>query len=274
VPGTAILYLAHSATEPILGRFLELRSECAGRGYDVFLLFDQSRSPAPAISGACVHPFELGSIVALGFPMTALGGKPAGIVPGHTDYPLIHFFLAHPAYDAYWLVEYDVRYTGSWGHFFDTCGQSGADLLATHVQRFRDNEQWCWWDSLRYQEQPIAGDERVRAFLPTYRLSGPACHLLADEYRKGWAGHFEVRLPTVLALNGCTLEDIGGQGDFVRAGNQDRFYLGENTRPAREATFRWRPVMAQPGPLQDKLWHPVKRQLPPRQGRSILGLRP
>lgn len=274
MPGTVILYLTHFVNEPMMRRFLELRANCQGRGYDVFLLHDQSRTPAPEIPGASVHPFDLRSLAALGFPMTALGGKPAGIVPGYTDYPLIHFFLAHPAYDAYWLVEYDVRYTGCWGHFFDTCSQSGADLLATHVQRFRDNEQWCWWDSLRYKEQPIAGDELVRAFLPIYRLSGSACRLLADEYRKGWTGHFEVRLPTVLAINGCALEDIGGEGEFVQAGNENRFYLGENTRPAREATLRWRPVMTRPGPLHDKLWHPVKRQLSPWQSRSILGLRP
>ena len=49
--------------------------------------------PVPAMPGASVHPFDLGSIVALGFPMTALGRKPAGVVPGHTDYPLLHFFL-------------------------------------------------------------------------------------------------------------------------------------------------------------------------------------
>jgi hypothetical protein len=271
LPNTAILYLTHYATESLINRFFALRSDCQASGYDAFLLYDETRSAPLDIAGGCVYSFDIGSLTALGFTIARLGGRPAGIVPGHNDYPLIAFYLSHPTYDDYWVIEYDVRFTGRWTDFFDACGQSRADLLATHVQRFTDNELWCWWDSLTYKHTSLGRHELVRAFFPTYRLTASACAILAQEYRKGWIGHSEVRLPTILALNGCTLEDIGGEGSFVPPGHENRFYLGENTRPSKEATFRWRPVMLQPGTLPHKLWHPVKS---PFSSKSPRGRRP
>jgi hypothetical protein len=103
----------------------------------------------------------------------------------------------------------------------------------------------------------------VRAFFPIYRLSKAACRILADEYRKGWAGHHEAKLTTVLSLSGCALEDIGGDGAFVPGGNENRFYVGESSRSGREATFRWRPAMKRPGDIPGMLWHPVKVRIPP-----------
>src|SRR5215217_1700856 len=39
---------------------------------------------------------------------------------GHTDLIALHFARAHPEYERYWVVEYDVRFTGHWRRFFDT----------------------------------------------------------------------------------------------------------------------------------------------------------
>lgn len=256
----AILYMSHFITDRVIGRFHSLNRECAGPEYHVSLLFDSTREPAPKIAESNVHSFDLGSVAALGFPMLAVGGTVPRIVPGNTDYALMQFYLSYPFHDFYWLVEYDVRFTGSWRHFFATCDLSTSDLLATTLQEHRDNRNWYWWDSLRLRTRAVDRAVMRRAFLPIYRLSRTACRILVEEYRKGWEGHFEVRLPTVLSVNGCSLEDIGGDGRFVPPGHVNRFYIGEHPSERREATFRWRPVMREPGLVPNMLWHPVKDQ--------------
>jgi hypothetical protein len=257
-----VLHLTHYLTNGLIRRWRALQSECCELGHDHVLLFDRGHHPAPEIPGVAVHGFNLASVKSLGFPMASLQEQPPAIVPGHADFPLLEFFEAHPHYDYYWLIEHDVRFSGNWSPFFRACDTSRADLLATHIQRFPEHQRWHWWSSLKFKGQPIRRDDMVRAFFPIYRLSNPACRMLVDEYRKGWEGHFEARLATILSVSGCALEDIGGDGAFVPEGHKNRFYFGMNSLSGREATFRWRPAMKRPGDIPGMLWHPVKVRIP------------
>jgi len=257
LPKTAVLYFTHLLTEAMIERVLAFKDQLKSPNYEFILLFDESLTPPLEIPGITVHRFTLRTIMEMKFPMMLTNRLPA-IVPCNVDLPLIHFHLARPNYDYYWVIEYDVRFTGNWRRFFDAFGSSRADLLATNVQRFRDNPSWAWWKSLRHENQPVPADYLVRAFFPIYRLSGHACRILTEEYRRGWLGNYEVKLPTVLSQNRCRLEDIGGEGEFVAAGNENRFYVGEDSRTGQEPTFRWRPAMREPGGTPDTLWHPVK----------------
>ena len=41
-------------------------------------------------------------------------------------------------------------------------------------------------------------EERVRGLFPIYRLSHDAIRTIDNAYRKGWARHYEVTIPTIL----------------------------------------------------------------------------
>lgn len=254
----AVLYLAHKLTESLVRRLRSLRAECDGTDHDLTLLFDATHSPCPELPGIPVHSFDVRSIEALGFHMLSAGRNGPGIVPGNTDYPVLSYYLSHPAYNFYWLIEHDVRFTGSWRDFFAACDTSRADLLTTTIETFYENEYWFWWRSLGFRGTAPDRMEVIRAYLPIYRLSECACRLLVRECRDGWRGHFEARLPTILRRNKLVLEDIGGEGSFVPEGNENRFYIGANPRTPQIATLQWRPVLREPGSLPNKLWHPVK----------------
>ena len=142
---SVVLYAAHYVTDDILAEYARMRQECSDR-YDVVLLYDNFYDDFPELTpdhGIDVHLVNPDAIQALGYAtwpgMKRLEyGSPSGLRPGNTDFAILEFFRAHPGYACYWRVEYDVRFTGDWGFFFDTCATSEADLLGTTLLR-REN---------------------------------------------------------------------------------------------------------------------------------------
>lgn len=95
------------------------------------------------------------------------------------------------------------------------------------------------------------------------RLSNRAIGKLLELQRRGWRGHPEVLVPTLLMKNKMKVTDIGGEGEFVSAQHRNRFYIGKNITVSgglSEGTMRHRPVHTSWGAEPNKLYHPVKEQ--------------
>lgn len=119
---------------------------------------------------------------------------------------------------------------------------------------------WTWWSSLVGPEEELPPLDRwVRGFFPVVRLSSGGMTALEQAYRRGWTGHCEVVVPTAMRVQGLAIEDLGGDGAFVPAGNADRFYTNTPTASGLyPGTFVYRPARPGPGLTSGKLWHPVK----------------
>jgi hypothetical protein len=100
----------------------------------------------------------------------------------------------------------------------------------------------------------------VRAMFPFARFSSRAMDALIEAGQAGIDGYYEVLWPTVLHDRGLVIEDIGGDGPFVRPGNENRWYTNtlenQNLSPG---TFVARPIRFSRGFKRNTLWHPVKR---------------
>ena len=183
---------------------------------------------------------------------------PGTFWPRNIDLPLMWYFHENPQYDYYWVMEYDVRFTGEWSSFFGHFAASRSDLLATTLFDFDFRPGWDNWGTLQ-SPRPVPERERVRALFPLHRLSNAALRALHEAYSEGWSGHYEVTIPTILKTRGLTLEDIGGSGSYVRQGNHNRFYCnspeiaglapGTFTVVANQISAEYPPNM---------LWHPIK----------------
>jgi hypothetical protein len=262
---SAILLLNHAADRSLFDFCARLRAETSS-AYDVFLLSDRTRrsvslGTAPPNTGERV--FTLDDLVSLGYPgkqdIAEPGKKERSLRLGNAELPVLLFHREHPGYDFYWVVEYDVRYSGSWGTFFAAFESSHADLLGTSLIRHSEFPGWSHWHSLRLTTKDAADAEPLRGFFPVYRVSRRALECLHDVYLGGCAGHMETLMPTVLHRAGLELEDIGGDGEFVKPENRNRFYTNDpRTNDLSPGTFVYRPVHAAIGPDPGKLWHPVK----------------
>lgn len=189
----------------------------------------------------------------------ALGEK---LIPGNNHFPLLKFYKEHPHYDYYWCIEDDVRYTGNWAHFFNHFENSDISFISSHIQRYADDPQWPWWQTLAYNDQTLKSKYLVRSFNPIYRISKEALNFIDQELLDGWQGHHEVLFPSLLSAAGFDLMDFGGKGEFVSTGDENKFYLGNYAQNSyledEEPTFRWRPIHEKIGEISNKLYHPVK----------------
>lgn len=243
-----------------------------GDSYDVYFLCDNTKGVFDGYENKSpYHLFVKQELLRLEYPgkvsadfaelsgQTTAHHKNFNFPPGYGDLPILSFYLQNPNYQYYWVVEYDVRFTGEWQSFFKAFENSESDLLGTTLTRYEDVPDWFHWSSLRLNI-PLDQKKFVRGFFPIYRMSGPGFAFLDKAYREGVAGHYEGLFPTLLEQAGFQLEDVGGDGEFVRAGNNNRFY--DNTPDSHflnPGTFVFRPAIHRPGRIANKLWHPVKR---------------
>jgi hypothetical protein len=166
----------------------------------------------------------------------------------------------NPEVEHVWGIEYDVHYEGDWSTLFGHFADSTADLLATAIRSKRETPKKMVVPPLQAPSfRPYLEADRMYAFLPLFRLSRRGASAIDRAYRAGAAGHYELTWATILHGAGLTLEDIGGDGAFVRPENVDRFYF--NT-PASfslgPGTFVFRPPLRNVIRRANTLWHPVK----------------
>jgi hypothetical protein len=267
VPNQAILYLSHVVNKTLWRSYKRLRSDCANFA-DVYFLLNLSSESIPANANAKgAFPVTPAQRAKLGHPSRA--GKVGWWMdasPSHTqivqsgfDQALLVFRQMKPEYDFYWLVEFDVEFSGNWSELIKSFADNKSDLLCSSIHRQETNPHWGWWQSLLWPHGPKP--ELIRGFFPFARLSARALDTIIEAGQAGVDGFQEVLWPTVLHNHGMIIEDIGGDGPFVRPGNINRWYT---STPANDTlspgTLVARPIRMRPGRNPNKLWHPVKRR--------------
>lgn len=278
---TAILILTHINDRRIQNLFSDIFAHNSGK-YDVFFLCDNTSGRFSQYSANKNYfLFDVSKLIALGYPGKSASNILSGEVPtdsyhklfhfdpGNVELPVLLFFKAHPEYSHYWTIEYDVRFTGSWDRLFTHFDDSDADLLGTTLTHHDRIPDWYHWPSLDVTAKEVPPESHRRGFFPIYRLSHHALSQLDSDYQDGVKGHFECLIPTLLHHAGLKIEDIGGDGEYVKPGNRNRFYRNTPQRGAlTPGTFVYRPVMQRPGKEPNMLWHPVKYSPPWKLGMN------
>lgn len=254
----ALLWITHVWGPEIEAAFEDLLAVEGPGAPHVWLLLDARTPGARTIAARYprVRVFDEQTLFALPYPR--LEGR--GLMH-HPHFPVLDFFLAHGGYDRYWVVEYDVRYTGPWRALLDRFEACEHDLITSHIRRFPDEPRWFWWDSLHHPTEAIARERRLRSFNVIYRLSRAALAFLHEAQASGWRGYSEVSLPTLLWHNGFTLLDFGGDGPFAPSDLANSVYSSHSSQSGTLTVFgsiRYRPARARAGPIPNRLYHPVK----------------
>jgi hypothetical protein len=261
---TAVLLLTHVWTRVVRAKLERLRREI-GDAAEVIALLQSSeetrrkiaRKPDPGRATVLFDPAVLPKF--LGFPFF----RGSSIVPGSAHYPLLAFARARPEFTRFFVIEHDVEFSGNWGEFIGQVTATSPDFASSHLRTFESDPGWLWWRSLR----PPPGDpawhrsrrELRRTFNPVYSMSRRAIDVLEDAHAKGWHGHFEVLIATILTHSGCKVADLAEIGGFYVEGEQN---LPRGATLGQLSTMRWRPSVT---PREfvarstgQTLFHPVK----------------
>lgn len=258
MPHTAIIFSTHVINDRVKANFLKLRDELPS-GYELFLFYDDR------LSSRSVRKLAGDSALAHGKDgwkrFKRAGHYFKEKIPGNGDGMMLDAMDRLSGYDWFWFIEYDVSFSGDWSMFFSETESSDADLLAVNMIRYDQIPEWPLWKSI---EAPKGEDlphcDWIRVHLAISRYSKRINETLIPVYRQGWAGHAEALLATLAARQGLSIEDIGGDGEFVGPGNTNRFYRSTLTdNSLGPGTFVFRPCMEDVGDEPNMLWHPVKK---------------
>lgn len=251
----AILLLTNRTDYAVYDKYKKMLRDY-GKRADVFLLFDTSKSVDYPITECFenIYTFNVSELIHEGY--TALEN---GFL-GNCHYPLLKFRKDYSEYEYYWLVEDDVMFSGDWSVLFDAFICDKSDLLTTKIRNYADEPEWYWWRSIKAPKDTFLSENDLFAsFNPIYRLSFKALDCLEIEMHKGWRGHFEAIVPTIVAMYGLTMRDMGGEGRFVKRGTENKFYTHD--------THTWTPLRVQKI-IPNMIYHPIKEKVSKRTYKS------
>lgn len=223
--------------------------------FDLWVLSDERVDRAPP-AGPPAFEFSPAALAEEGYTLVA-----DDIVPGSAHLPVLEFARTHANYRFFWVVEYDVAFTGAWADILSELRQYDADLMCPHLRRHAEEPGWEWWATLRGPIVDVDRSEWLRGFMPFYRLSRRAAEVLRDSNLGGSVGHYEAAVPTCVRAAGLTVVDCGGDGEFTPPGLRGRFYSSDSDHSGvLSGSMRYRPLFRRPGSAANHLYHPVKRE--------------
>lgn len=250
----ALLFMCHLYDETHLKLFRQLEQAFQPYG-DAYFIFDATRGVPDEISALRHHVFTLQSLQSLGY--TWLQDT---LIPGHAHFPVLEFAKGHPDYTHYWVIEYDVRFTGPLRWFFAWANRQTADFLATHLNTQTSHPDWHWWPSYQHPRAGLTVHKLIRFFGPLYRISSRAVLLADAQLKLGFKGHQEVILPSLANAAGMKLMDLSTAGEFGKPGIWS-WYTREAKDPKgllKRSTMRFRPVLQSTGIRPLTFYHPIK----------------
>ena len=110
---------------------------------------------------------------------------------------LNHTYEQLGGFDHYWIIEYDVRFSGKWASFFSEQDQGcAADaLLINGTWPFNGDHNWWVWHELEWgEEKPL--EERYAGFIFLGRFSKELLQCVHEQIGSR-SGYAEVYLPTL-----------------------------------------------------------------------------
>ncbi|SDB74754.1 DUF3405 domain-containing protein [Belnapia rosea] len=260
----AFVYYAHDVSSVRIREVRRLEQELPAK-YDLFVVgCCHEASALASLSGgrAQTHSYTRDDLKKLPYPGRIKTTRWEDIRGGE-DLTLMRFWRDHPQYQAYWFVEYDVRFTGKWGDFMEIMDQSKADLVCSLVSKYKIGSEWPHWGSFQPGESGIESGKMMSAFLPVCRASSAMMEALNAFGINGGAGHVEAIWGSVANAAGLSIEEIGGSGSFTPVERRGKFYnFADIPGVGRIGNFgAWPFYSDRSGFIHRKknlLWHPVK----------------
>jgi hypothetical protein len=257
----AVIFITHFWDDACTAQIAKLRRELGGR-YDIkvagYIAEGATRPAVPdGIQAHFYHTADF-AIVRPAFDVDAW--LPQYVVP--------RFFIDFPDYGHYWMMEYDVRYTGDWGTLFATLNDPDVAFYGIALQRRAAHPGWTHWPGFSTGRDLVAPEHQIKCFTPLQRVSAQALAVVQTAFRNGWRGHYEAVWPSAIAHARLRLEEIGARGEFTPKSRRGLHYTFTPHDPnGSPGSFVYRPTFKEHEIKSSppRLWHPVKpadQQLP------------
>lgn len=182
---------------------------------------------------------------------------------GFLDVVFLEAIRRAPGYEHYYMMEFDVDYSGDWKEFFEINAARTADFMGSHIHWRRDNMDWIHWNN--HFSVPVHSDKHLMAQIVLMRMSLRMVNAYKAALESGdYIGNVEALAPIVALDHGLSIEDFGANFEFT-----PEQWRGKNYDPEY---FHYRPIVGewywherpQEFPVLGMLYHPIKPAGSPR----------
>ena len=256
----AVFFLTDKITSAIQARFNRIQHDVSDFADCFFAKQTEGDDFGRTLDVRSLYSFNRENLPSqLGYPFLDDGH----IVPGCSHYPLTLFSRSHH-YDYYWLVEYDVEFSGDWSNIIALPMRETFAFAASHFRSYSEDPNWYWWHSFQF---PILDRMRVdyikylwTSFNPIFCVSSKALKWIDFSQRMGCRGHNEVLLINLIKRRFWKTVDLFERGYISKSG------LTPDLPLETLSTLRWRPSISA-DEYKDRLqpnmlYHPIKDDLP------------
>lgn len=255
----AVAFFTHMFDPLVARRYRKLKKDVGSRARTFILA--QTGVAIPRRLLPETHFFDFARL--RGMAAATIGNR---VVPGNVHLGALDFYNHHGDFDFYWFVEYDVVFTGDWSVLMKAVRNDPADLLAAHIRTYAQEPDWPWWKSLDLPGCTLGKEERIRSFLPIYRISRAALEAVKHRVAQGWIGHYEGLVPCAMESASLSIADFGGAGHWTPKDRHNMFYESYSSQGGmflEKGTHRHRPSHMLPLLRKNTLFHPVKHDSVP-----------
>lgn len=241
---TSVLYVSHFVTLGTLWNYARIRRAVRDQ-YDVYWVC-HGQDAQRKLAYLPIETFLISDELLESW-RPAMNGN--GIVPGNGHIPTISFAQRHE-YEHFWIIEYDVRFTGQWRDFFGLAHRSEADLISSFIKAPFTDESWHHWDSI-----DLPCSQLAYSFGPVRRVSRRLLEAVKELITNGYWAHNETLLPSICQSRGWLMRDLN---DLARQQWGDVVYTPVSDQNV-PGTFNYRSIASSIwGAESNKLHHPVK----------------
>ena len=276
---TAIVFLTNKAAQTVMDRLREIHVQ-TDEVSTCYVLIDASAPGTEDAWTSYCQDHKLDNIKLVPFKISDIARElsvklfaPERLVPGSAHLPLLWLSLKLK-HQMYWLVEDDVLFTGKWNELVSEIIADKTDLLCSHIAGYKDIPNWTWWPTLKAPETAIRNSDPSKlvkkGFFPIYRISARALVKILDYQRKGWSGHFEVLMPTILTYAGYSLADLNS---VYRSPVYSKGMVRKGEGVGELSSLRFRPRVTGEeikSCFGSVIFHPIKLLLDPDRRTEIL----
>lgn len=213
-----VLFSCHFINSFSLSQYNKLKNELP-KGYDLYWWIDN----------ICKDK-KINEIKFIEFPHYTITSKPLSRTNFFNPTKYVETYFINNEwfrkYDFYWVVEYDVYFSGNWGVFFYTVDKYNEDLVGSSFLMYNDNAKihsfrdGNTFDSFKF---------KIKSTLSIYRLSNRALKYISF-YKKDSSLMdcnniknylYEVYIPTLLYNKGYSLLGLNAEENKLELENEN-----------------------------------------------------
>ena len=206
-----IVYLSHVINDNVINRFLKIKYDVKNN-YDIYFIFDSNSKYYEETKkyGNDINFVYINS-------QTDLNKLKYKRFYNENTIGIAYWFLQYFVtelninnYDNYWLIEYDVVFSGNYNNFFNDIDDNiKTDFVSQYIENYNIKQNWHWWINdftLYFSIFDYDENKLLKSFNPIFRISKRSI-LFLDEFLKktNITGHYEYLLPTLLYNNNFSL---------------------------------------------------------------------